>query len=141
MSQENTSKQYVVDTRPLALVLLSRLNRPLRLLLGVGLFVLVYSMETPEGLSEEGRKAMAVFALCLTWWVLNVLPLMITSLMAIALIPLTGIMPAEQAYSLFGNSAVFFIMGAFLLAACLMKSGLSTRLGRLFLQRFGHSPR
>jgi sodium-dependent dicarboxylate transporter 2/3/5 len=141
MSQENTSKQYVVDTRPLALVLLSRLNRPLRLLLGVGLFVLVYSMETPEGLSEEGRKAMAVFALCLTWWVLNVLPLMITSLMAIALIPLTGIMPAEQAYSLFGNSAVFFIMGAFILAACLMKSGLSTRLGLLFLQRFGHSPR
>jgi sodium-dependent dicarboxylate transporter 2/3/5 len=42
---------------------------------------------------------------------------------------------------LFGNEAVFFILGAVILAACLMKSGLSTRLALAILTRFGTTPR
>lgn len=131
----------IVDTRPLWRILLERSLRPARLVAGVLAYWAVSSMATPAGLTVEGQKALAVFALCVTFWMLNALPLMITSLLAIALIPLSGVMSSEQAYSLFGNSAVFFILGAFILAACLMKSGLSTRLSLVFLQRFGHSPR
>ncbi len=131
----------VVDTRPLWVVVLSRSTRLLRLLIGVAAFWAIWSMETPAGLTVEGQKALAVFALSVSYWVLNALPLMITSLLAIALIALTGVMTSEQAYSLFGNSAVFFILGAFILAACLMKSGLSTRLTLVFLKRFGQTPR
>ncbi|MFQ5353066.1 MAG: SLC13 family permease, partial [Candidatus Binatia bacterium] len=133
--------EVVIDTRPLWVILLGHMSRPLKLLAGVAAFFLIFSMTTPPGLTEVGQRALAVFVLCVFFWVLNVIPLMITSLMAIALLPLTGVMSSEQAYSLFGNSAVFFILGAFILAACLMKSGLSTRLGLLFLRRFGHSPR
>ena len=46
-----------------------------------------------------------------------------------------------KVYGLFGNEAVFFILGVFILAACLMKSRLSTRLALATLHRFGHSPR
>jgi sodium-dependent dicarboxylate transporter 2/3/5 len=42
---------------------------------------------------------------------------------------------------LFGNEAVFFILGVFILAACVMRSGLSTRVALVVLRRFGHSPR
>lgn len=131
----------VVDTRPLWVVLLSRSSILLRLAVGVVAFWAIWTAETPAGLTVEGQKALAVFALCVSYWVLNALPLMITSLLAIALIALTGVMSSEQAYSLFGNSAVFFILGAFILAACLMKSGLSTRLALVFLKRFGQSPK
>ncbi len=131
----------VVDTRPLWLVLLSRSNRLLRLLAGVAIYWWIASADTPAGLSAQGQQALAVFALCVVFWALSVLPLMITSLLAIALLPLTGVLGSEEAYALFGNSAVFFILGAFILAACLMKSGLSTRLSLLVLRRFGHSPR
>jgi sodium-dependent dicarboxylate transporter 2/3/5 len=123
------------------MILLGRSTRLLKIALGIAAFTVIYNLETPQGLTVEGQRALAVFALCVTYWVLNVLPLMITSLLAIALIPLTGVMSSSEAYALFGNSAVFFILGAFILAACLMKSGLSTRMTLLFLQRFGHSPR
>jgi sodium-dependent dicarboxylate transporter 2/3/5 len=97
-------------------------------------------MPTPAGLTPQGQKALAAFALCVTFWVLNVLPLMVTSLLAIILLPLSGVMQSNQAYALFGNEAVFFILGAFILAACLMKSGLSTRIALNILHRFGHTP-
>jgi sodium-dependent dicarboxylate transporter 2/3/5 len=130
----------VIDTRPLWVVLLSR-GRPFLLLLaGAALYWLVRSLDTPAGLDEVGQKALAVFALCVFYWVLDVLPLMITSLLAIVLLPLTGVLPTKTAYAQFGNEAVFFILGAFILAAAMMKSGLSSRLALMILKRYGHSP-
>jgi sodium-dependent dicarboxylate transporter 2/3/5 len=93
----------------------------------------------PQGLTPEGLKAIAVFVLCVILWVTNALPLMITSLLAILLFPLLNILDTNKAYALFGNQAVFFILGAFILASGLMRSGLSTRLAVWILGRFGHS--
>ena len=134
-------REIVVDTRPLWRLLLSRAQQPLMLLAGVLLFWIIRTANRPDGLSQEGLAALAVFALCVFFWVFDVLPLMITSLLAIILIPLSGVMSASQAYALFGNEAVFFILGAFILAACLMKAGLSTRLALAILTRFGTTPR
>ena len=131
----------VVDTRPLWLILVGRSGRLLRMGAGIAVYFVISQMPAPAGLEPAAQQALAVFALCVVFWVLNVLPLMITSLLAIALIPMAGVMPARQAYSYFGNSAVFFILGAFILAACLMKSGLSTRMSLVCLRRFGGSPR
>jgi len=130
-----------IDTRPLWRLLLARSQRAVLLLIGVALYVGILDAPTPQGLSWTGQKAMAVFALCVFYWVLDVLPLMVTSVLAIILIPLSGVMPTAQAYALFGNEAVFFILGAFILAACLMRSGLSTRIAIGILQRFGRTPR
>jgi di/tricarboxylate transporter len=49
-------------------------------------------------------------------------------------------MPSNKAFALFGNEAVFFILGVFILAASLMKSRLSTRLALVTLRRFGNTP-
>jgi len=133
--------QIIIDTRPLWRLLLARSQQPLLLLLGAFLYFVILNLPTPEGLSWTGQKAMAVFSVCVLFWVLDVLPLMVTSLLAMILIPLSGIMPTSQAYALFGNEAVFFILGAFILAACLMHSGLSTRIALSMLQRFAKTPR
>ncbi len=136
-----TSPRIQIDTRPLWRLLLVRSQQPLLLLFGAALYFAVLEAPTPTGLSWTGQKAMAVFALCVFFWVFDVLPLMVTSVLAIILIPLSGVMPTSQAYALFGNEAVFFILGAFILAACLMRSGLSTRIAIGILQRFGKTPR
>jgi sodium-dependent dicarboxylate transporter 2/3/5 len=133
--------EYVVDTRPLWIILLGRSRRVAFLLAGAAIYWFVLTLDRPDGLTEAGQKALATFGLCVFFWVFDVLPLMITSLLAIILIPLSGAMTASQAYALFGNEAVFFILGAFILAACLMKSGLSTRIALAMLQRFGTTPR
>lgn len=96
---------------------------------------------TPEGLSRSGQNAIAVFALCFVLWVTNALPLAITSLLAIALLPTMGAVSPTRSFALFGNPVVFFILGAFILAAALMRSGLSARLAVAFLRQFGRSPR
>jgi len=130
-----------VDTRPLWRVLLAHASRPLILLLGVGAYLLIRYMPPVSDLGAPGQRALAVFVICLVYWVSGVLPLMITSILAMVLLPQTGVISAKDTYALFGNEAVFFILGAFLLAAALMRCGLSTRLAIAILRRFGHTPR
>ena len=135
------ASDVVIDTRPLWRILIGRTYRPTVLLLGLVAFIAVQLMRTPEGLSPQGQSALAVFCLCLVYWVTNVVPLMVTSMLAMVLLPTTGVLSAKDTYALFGNEAVFFILGAFILAAALMKCGLSTRIAVVVLRRFGHTPR
>jgi sodium-dependent dicarboxylate transporter 2/3/5 len=133
--------RVVIDRRPIGVILLERSVRPLAFLaLGLG-FWAVLAATPPEGLSVEGLRALGVFGLCLVLWVTGLLPLAVTSLLAIGLLALAGVMEPAKAYSLFGNQAIFFVLGAFILAAAMMKTGLSARLALAFLRRVGSSPR
>ncbi|HSJ62689.1 MAG TPA: DASS family sodium-coupled anion symporter [Gemmatimonadaceae bacterium] len=100
----------------------------------------IYLAPAPAGLSPGGKSAFSVFVLCTTLWVSNALPVGITGLLALALLGLTGAMSSADAFAAFGSSAVFFILGVFILAAALIRSGLSKRIALAFLSRFGRSP-
>jgi sodium-dependent dicarboxylate transporter 2/3/5 len=136
-----SSVEVSIDTRPLWRILAERTYRPAVLIAGLVLYVSIRGMPLPEGLSPAGQKALAIFVLCLVYWVTSVLPLMATSLLAMVLLPTTGVLSAKDTYALFGNEAVFFILGAFMLAAALMECGLSSRMAVAILRRFGHTPR
>src|SRR5690606_5188190 len=79
-------------------------------------------------------------ALCTALWISNAIPIGITGLLAVALLGLSGAMTPAEAFAAFGNSAVFFILGVFIIAAALMRTGLSKRCALLFLSRFGSTP-
>ncbi|MFQ5675220.1 MAG: DASS family sodium-coupled anion symporter [bacterium] len=115
--------------------------RPGLLFFAAASFFVIINLPTPDGLSPEGLKALAIFFVCIFLWITHALPLMITSLLAVILFPLTGVLSAATSYSLFGNQAIFFILGAFILASGMMRAGLSTRLALLALRHFGKSPR
>jgi sodium-dependent dicarboxylate transporter 2/3/5 len=55
------------------------------------LFGLIVYLPTPQGLTDDGKKALAIFTLCVIFWISHVIPLMITSLLAIILFPLMGV--------------------------------------------------
>src|SRR5207249_4560738 len=131
----------VIVTRRRWRILAERTCRPVVLARGLLGFLALRAMAPPAGLSAAAQSALAIFALCLVYWVTNVIPLMVTSLLAMVLLPTTGVLSAKDTYALFGNEAVFFILGAFILAASLMKCGLSTRIAIAVLRRFGHTPR
>ncbi|MBF0280973.1 MAG: DASS family sodium-coupled anion symporter [Zetaproteobacteria bacterium] len=125
-----------------ALSLLIRQSLPfmaLALLAIVSLALL--QITPPQGLTDAGWRALVVFGLCLLLWVTQLLPLSVTSLFGMALLPIVGAMSAGDVYALFGNKAVFFILGAFILAAGIMKSGLSEHLALAVFDRFGNTPR
>jgi solute carrier family 13 (sodium-dependent dicarboxylate transporter), member 2/3/5 len=116
-------------------------RRALSILIALAACAAIVLAPPPEGLSREGQNAIAVFTLCFVLWVGNALPLSVTSLFAIVLLPTLKVIPATRSFELFGSPVVFFILGAFILAAAMMRSGLSTRLALAFLRRFGGSPR
>lgn len=97
-------------------------------------------LPTPEGLTPEGQKTLSIFVLCAGLWISHVIPLHITSILAILLISLLGVMETKKAYALFGNEAIFFILGAFILAAIMAQHGISSRIAIFFLSVFGRGP-
>jgi sodium-dependent dicarboxylate transporter 2/3/5 len=141
MSLPAEKQQVTIDTRPLPRLLAEQLARPGMLLVAAFLYWLISRRTPPEGLSSAGLHALAVFAVCIVLWVTEALPLMVTSLLALVALPMSGAIETKRAYGMFGNEAVFFILGVFILAACIMKTRLSTRLALVILHRFGHSPR
>jgi sodium-dependent dicarboxylate transporter 2/3/5 len=108
-------------------------------LAGLLLAVAVFLAPTPEGLSREAQAAAAVFVVCTTLWITDLIPIGVTGLLAVSLLALGGAMEPAEAYAAFGNSAVFFIIGVFILAAATIHSGLSKRLTLFFLRRFERS--
>lgn len=94
---------------------------------------------TPEGLTHPGQAALAVLSLCVVWWLTSPVPLPVTSLAGLALLPVFGALPTADALALFGNQAVFFVIGAFLVAAALLQTGLSARITLHGLRRLSAS--
>jgi len=107
---------------------------------GIIIFILLLILPTMDGLTQEGQRALAVFSLTLTLWVTHILPLSTTSLLGIALLPLLGAMGLEDTFSLFGSKAIFFILGALIIAAGLYQTKLGSRIGFKIISLSGKSP-
>ena len=105
----------------------------------IGLVILI--SRPPAGLSPAGMKCLGVAVICFSLWILQSIPLAATSLLAIVLLPTFNILGHRQVFSFFGNSAVFFLLGVFILSGAIIRTGLSKRLAFLFMNRFGHSPK
>jgi sodium-dependent dicarboxylate transporter 2/3/5 len=85
-------------------------------------------MPTPEGLTLEGQRGLAILGLCVVWWLFTPVALPVTSLLGMGLLPVAGIFSPVETLALFGNQAVLFVIGVFVVAAAMLQSGLSSRL-------------
>ncbi|MGH7713322.1 MAG: SLC13 family permease [Gemmatimonadaceae bacterium] len=110
------------------------------LLSGLIAALLIFVAPLPTGLTPAGKTAFGVWMLCTTLWVTGVIPFGVTGLLAVGLIGLTNAMSPAEAYAAFGSSAVFFLLGIFIIAASLIHSGLSKRCALWFLSKFEQSP-
>lgn len=133
--------QVRIDTRPLPVVILSRWWRfPVFVLLNYALYH--FSQQAPpEGLSIDGFRMLMVFVACIFLWMTQLLPLPITGLYALVVPSLLGVGEIKDTFSAFGSEAVFFILGVFILAGALYKSGLSTRMALYLLKSGSKSPK
>ncbi len=133
-------KPLKIDTRPMWLILLDRTAR-YQVMAGVALVTAVlFHLAPPEGLSVDGYRSLVLFGATIFFWISGLLPIAVTALLSMVMLPLLGIMDARKTYSMLGNEAVFFILGAFILAAAMTGTGLSARLARAMLARFGKTP-
>jgi len=102
---------------------------------------LLYFLPTPEGLSHNGKIMIGVLLMGGILWVTEPIPLAVTGLLIIIIQPILGVMPAKDVFSSFGNQAIFFLIGAFILAAALEKHGLHKRMALKLLSYFEKTPK
>lgn len=141
MDQISLDKPLKIDTRPIWMIVMDRTLR-YQLLAGLVLLTAIaYQLTPPTGLTAAGYHSLVLFGATIVLWVSGLLPIAVTALLSMVTLPLAGILPAKQTYALFGNEAVFFILGAFILGAAMAGTGLSSRLARAMLARFGSTPK
>ena len=105
----------------------------------VALGAVLWWASPPTDLSVQAWRLFAIFAAAIFSVVINALPILTASVLAVALAVLSGLLPPEAAYAGFGNSTILLVMMAFLVADALVKCGLGKRAGYLIASRFGGS--
>lgn len=84
---------------------------------------------------------MAGVALCMAiWWVFEVVPLAVTSLLPLVLLPALGLLDLKVVAANYGKSTIFLFLGGFLLALGLQRSGVHRRVALWIVSVIGSRP-
>lgn len=105
------------------------------------ILAIFYFIPTPDGLSNDGKLMIGILFMAAVLWITEAIPLAVTGLLIMILQPLLHILRPEDVFSSFGNQAVFFLIGAFILAGAVEKYGLHRRIALKFLGFFEKTPR
>ncbi len=109
--------------------------------LGVALAIIVYFLLSGSGLSNDARVVAAVGTLMAVWWMTEAVPLSVTSLLPIALMPVLTERTIGETTAPYANPIVFLFLGGFLIAIAMQKWNLHRRIALLTLRRVGTHPR
>jgi DASS family divalent anion:Na+ symporter len=99
----------------------------------------IWFAPAPQGLDPQAWRLFAVFATAIFSVVVNALPILTASVLAVAIAVLTGLLEPEAAYSGFANGTILLLVVAFLVANAVVKCGLGKRGGHLMASLFGGS--
>jgi sodium-dependent dicarboxylate transporter 2/3/5 len=99
-----------------------------RFLAVLALTVLVLLLPAPEGLSEEGKRALAAFTFTGSVFALQPVPLPFAGLMVPVVLVVLGVADAGQAFEPISRPIIILILGSLFLAEALRKHGVTRRL-------------
>lgn len=97
------------------------------LILGPCLAVFLYVLMTLNGVAGAASATAAITLLTAWWWATEAIPIPATSLLPFALFPLTGVLNHKVAAAGLGSHIILLMLGGFLMAKALEKSGAHQR--------------
>lgn len=77
--------------------------------------------------------------LCAVWWVFEPIPIPITSLIPLAVFPLTGVLTPAQVGQSYGHHLILLLLGGFILSQSMAYSGAHRRIALIMVNLFGGS--
>ncbi|MDO8861766.1 SLC13 family permease [Haliea sp. E1-2-M8] len=80
------------------------------------------------GYSEDIAIVGMVAIWCVLWWVFEPVPIPVTSLLPIALLPLLGVLTPAQVGQAYGSPLILLLLGGFLLSKAMEHSGAHRRI-------------
>ena len=93
-----------------------------------------------NGLSYQGHAAIALLVFAIIMWATESVHLAVTSLIILFIQPLIGVESFDNAVIGFANPIIFLMIGGFIIAEAIRKSGLAQRLTYAMLNKLGTSP-
>lgn len=80
-----------------------------------------------------------VAVLCVLWWVFEPVPIPVTSLLPLAVLPLLGVLTPAQVGQAYGSPLILLLLGGFLLSKAMEHSGAHRRIAIGMVNLFGAS--
>ena len=111
--------------------------KKLGLFLGPILAIVVGLILRSKGWTFEAQVVGGVTTLCAVWWMLEPIPIPVTSLLPLAIFPLTGALTKTQVAASYGHWLILLLMGGFIISQAMEKSGTHKRLAFAMIKTFG----
>ena len=113
-----------------------------KLFLAVAVFAVVLLMPTPEGLTEQGQRALAVMLLAVILWATEAISVPVAGVGGVLLLVLVGAVP-DIGPALYGFSqpVAYFLIGILTLGMAVHHSGLAERMATYLMRGAAGSPR
>ncbi|MGI9263975.1 MAG: DASS family sodium-coupled anion symporter [Gammaproteobacteria bacterium] len=99
--------------------------------------LVVWFAPVPEGLTQEAWQLFAIFITTIFAVIINAMPILTASVLALAASILTGTLEPAEAYSGFGSGFILLIVIAFLIGRAVVNSGLGARIAYALIRLFG----
>jgi anion transporter len=116
-------------------------SKPLAgILLSVAVAVALWFAPLP-GLSPAGHKTLVVTLFTVIWWIFNVVPPAYATLLMLLSYLMLGLATPDVVFRIWTLPLMWLIIGAFLIAAAVTKSGLAERVAYFFMIRYATSYR
>ena len=105
---------------------------------GLCLAVIMTALGQPEAIVITAVVAW----LCMLWWIFEPLPIPVTSLLPIAVFPISGVLTSEQVGASVGSPLIILLLGGFLLSRGMESTGAHHRIALSVVNLVGgHKPR
>ncbi|MDT8450456.1 MAG: SLC13 family permease [Wenzhouxiangellaceae bacterium] len=106
----------------------SRRWRRLALAAGPLAGALLGSLALSGGLAWPAAATAAVTGWCAVWWLTEALPIPVTALLPVALLPLAGALTPSQVAESYGSPLILLMLGGFMLSGALARCGAHRRI-------------
>lgn len=95
-----------------------------------------------SGFSSAISIVASVTFLCAVWWIFEPVPIPVTSLIPLAIFPLTGVLSSTQVAQSYGHHLILLLLGGFILSQSMVYSGAHKRIALMMCNLFGgNSPK
>ncbi|MFQ5351208.1 MAG: SLC13 family permease, partial [Thermoanaerobaculia bacterium] len=98
-------------------------------------------MPQPEGVSAAGQTTLALAGWMAAWWLTVAVPLAVTALLPLVLLPVLSVASPTEAAAPYANPVIFLFMGGFFIAASMQRWSLHRRIALSVISKTGTSPR
>ena len=110
-------------------------NRILKILFSIILFLLLLNLPNNKTFTPEIINVIAVSVFIFSLWITEALPIPVTSLFPLFMMPLFGIMEVGDVSKNYGNKIIFLFLSGLILAIAISKWNLSKRIA-LYILKF-----